>query len=782
LNKASLLEKLRNTLQERVGGTIRIGALDLSFFRHFPMVTARLSDVSLRDSAWERHHHDLLKAAAVYVSCNWFRSVVNSRLELGEIDLEHGVIYFFTDSTGYSNTSMFRPRRTGRTGEAPKPPDIRLTDVRWIMDRQDKQKLFDLDIHHLHCGIGKEDRLLHLRIGAGMQVNSFAFNTDKGSYLRGKRLSGNFAVDYNTASRIIQFHEAKVAIDDHPFVFSGRFFPTVVPDPFFLQINTKDIAYRQVTALLTPQLQQKLDRYDIDKPVSIQAQLDAGVADDPTPQIQVRLDLSGGSVLTPAGRFTDVIFRGSFTNEWRHGQRRGDENSALRFLGFSGKLQNLPLRADTAMITNLHHPQLSCDLHSRFQLGDLNDITGSETLRFTGGVGTMDLRYQGPLSEDDTSAAAVNGHLDLDTAEILYLPYRLRLTNGKGRLLFRDQDLFIDQFKVHAGSTEIRAKGTARNLVALLDQNAQNVSIGLDLASPHLDVEDFTAIAGSPSKTAPGRSNKTLFGETFARVDRLLKEGSIHVAIEAPDLRYKKFAGAHARADLQFADHQIRLNRLTISQETGSIELKATLTRKNADGHNPISLESHLQDVDLPGLFTAFNDFGQNALSARNLRGRLNADVHLRGAMNDKARIVRNSLKGSVDFTVSDGQLVDFEPMEKIRSTVLKNRDLSDVRFAELRNHLDVDSTTLIFRRMEIRSTAFTLFMEGSYDLSRGPDMDLQIPLSNLKKKPDQNAPPENKGNDGKAGLSVRLRARRGEDGQLKITWDPFKKALKKIR
>src|SRR5581483_3893699 len=157
--------------------------------------------------------HDLLRAAAVYVSCNWFRSVVNSRLELGEIDLEHGVIYFFTDSTGYSNTSMLRPRRTGRTGEAPKPPDIRLTDVRWIMDRQDKQKLFDLDIHHLHCNIGKEDRLLHLRIGAGMQVNSFAFNTDKGSYLRGKRLSGNFAVDYNTASRIIQFHEAKVAID-----------------------------------------------------------------------------------------------------------------------------------------------------------------------------------------------------------------------------------------------------------------------------------------------------------------------------------------------------------------------------------------------------------------------------------------------------------------------------------------------------------------------------------------------------------------------------------------
>jgi hypothetical protein len=120
--------------------------------------------------------------------------------------------------------------------------------------------------------------------------------------------------------------------------------------------------------------------------------------------------------------------------------------------------------------------------------------------------------------------------------------------------------------------------------------------------------------------------------------------------------------------------------------------------------------------------------------------------------------------------------------MEKIRVSVLKNRDLSDLKFAELQNQLDVDSTTLTIHRMEINSTAFILFAEGTYDLKKGTDMSLQVPLSNLSKDRNQQIPPDSKGNDGKAGPSIRLRARTGEDGKLKVSWDPFKKALKKVR
>ena len=786
LHKASILEKARAEFSSRVQGEVKIGALDISLFREFPTITVRLSDVSLRDSAWPQHHHDLLKAADVYLSANLWKSLLSRRVQLGRITLEHGQVYLYTDSTGYTNTYLLKDHRANKSdkgGKPADPPDVGLTDMHFVMERQDKHKLFDLDIRRLSCAITKDERLLHLFINnADIGVKSFAFNTEKGSFIREKTLSGRWEVDYNTASKIILFNKASIKIDGHPFVFTGRFFPTVKPDPFILTIETEDIHFRQVTALLTPNLQQKLDQYDIDKPVAIHAQLDAGAADDPEPQIQIRLSLDNGSVLTPAGRFTEASFKASFINEWVHGQKRGDENSGIRLLEFSGRLQKLSLRSDSILITNLKHPQMRCDMHSRFGLDELNDLTGSQTLQFNKGTGTMNLVYKGPLSENDTAGTAVNGSLDLDSAALTYLPYQLRLTNGKGRLLFRDQDLVIDQLSVQVGSSRVRVKGVAKNLVALLDRNAENVGIDLNISTPRLELEDVVALAGRSQTTRASVSGNSVFGATFTRIDRVLKEGAIHVGLEADDLSYKKFTGAHAKADLLFDDHQIRLSRLTVAQGAGTLELKATLSRSGQDDANPLTLESHLEQVDLPKIFTAFNDFGQNAITAKNLKGRLTADITMKGALTNKIKLATNSLKGTISFTVADGQLVDFEPMQKIHEKALKKRDLSEIRFAALKNEMDVDSTTLTVHRMEINSTAFTLFAEGTYDLKTGADMGLQIPLSNLSKVRDQDIPPESRGNDGKAGLSVRLRAKTGPDGKLKISWDPFKKALKKVK
>lgn len=782
LHKQSILQRAREAFNDRFQGDARIGSLDISFFRNFPSIGVHLSAVSLRDSAWHQHHHDLLNAGEVYISCNLWKSLLTRRVHLGNVSLEHGQIYFYTDSSGYSNTRLLRSRKPQTTGQAPDLPDFTLTDMHWVIERRDKHKFFDLDIRSLRCSIKSVDRLLHLDLTPEIHVNSFSFNTEKGSFLKDKTLSGHFALDYNTASRIIQFDKAAIHIDGQPYILSGRFFPTVVPDPFLLSIETNNVAFRKATALLTPNLQQKIDVYDIDEPVSIHAQLDAGAADDPTPQIRVTLDLDHGSVLTPPGRFTDVSFKGSFINEYVHGQKRGDENSAIRIRAFSGRLQQLPLHSDTILVTDLKHPRMTCDLHSHFSLDQLNDLTGSETLQFTNGTGNADLVYKGPLSQNDTSGTTVNGHLDLDSAALVYLPLNFTLTNGKGRLLFKDQDLLVQTLSIHAGASRMSARGIARNLIALLDRNTENVSMDWNLNSSSLDLQDLLPLINRPRTGSPTRKKaKSVFGDAFSRIDNLLKEGAIHLNLDATDLRFRKFTGAHAKADLLFDNHEIRLNRLVVQQGTGSLELKATLGHQGAEA-SPLTIESHLDNLDLPHLFSTFNNFGQNAITAGNLRGGLTADIHLTGDLNAKARILTKSLKGTIDFSIRNGQLVDFAPMENVQVSVLKKRDLSEIKFAALQNRLDVDSTTLTVHRMEISSTAFTLFTEGTYDLKTGADMSMQIPLSNLSKDRNQDIPPESRGNDGKAGPSIRLRAKTGADGKLKISWDPFKKALKKAK
>jgi hypothetical protein len=783
--KDSLLEKARTGINARIGGTLEIGHLDISLFRHFPAVTLSMTDVSLRDSAWQRHRHDLLQAGRVYISFSPFRSLFHGRVELGSVFIENASLYFYTDSSGYSNTYLLKtrggsPGSSSSSGANDKLPTVVLSDVHWVMDRQDQHKLFDLAIRRLTAVISREDRVLRFDVATMLTVRSFSFNMEKGSFVRDKLLSGHFGLTYNLASHILQTDKARLNIDGYPFVFSGRFFPTVKPDPFFLTIDAERIPFRVATALLTQRLEQKLGEYDIDKPVSIHVQLDAGAADEHEPQIQVSVNLEKGGVRTPTGSFSDVSFSGNFTNEWVRGQGHDDENSGLRFTGFSGQLGGIPLHADSLVITNLVHPQLSCDLHSRFEVAALNDLYGSQTLQFRSGTGGMDLRYNGPLSENDTAGATVNGQLDLDSAAIVYLPFQFVLTNASGRLLFKDQDLVVDHLEARAGNTNFRIKGVAKNLISLIDHNSENVSMDCTLSTGHLALGDFIALVGRVSTAnARRKAGSPVLGAAAARIDNFLKAGMIRLRLDAADISYQDFAGAHARADLVFQDGEIRLFQLLVQQSSGTLGMKATLVRRPGGEANPLTLESHLDAVDLPGLFRSFDDFGLKGIGARNLRGRMNADIKLSGLLTDKARLVPSSLKGTIDFNIADGQLVDFEPMEKVHEAVLKKKNLNEVRFGTLQNSLDIDSTTVTLHRMEIRSTAFTLYAEGTYDLKKGADMSLQVPLSNLKERAGD-IPPESRGNDSKAGLSVHLHAKTDEDGKLKISWDPFRKALKK--
>ena len=93
------------------------------------------------------------------------------------------------------------------------------------MDRQDKHKLFDLAIRQLTAVIDREDRTLRFEVTTMLTASNFSFNTEKGSFIPGKLLSGHFGFSYNLASQVLQTDKARLDIDGYPFVFSAASFP-----------------------------------------------------------------------------------------------------------------------------------------------------------------------------------------------------------------------------------------------------------------------------------------------------------------------------------------------------------------------------------------------------------------------------------------------------------------------------------------------------------------------------------------------------------------------------
>ena len=214
-----------------------------------------------------------------------------------------------------------------------------------------------------------------------------------------------------------------------------------------------------------------------------------------------------------------------------------------------------------------------------------------------------------------------------------------------------------------------------------------------------------------------------------------------------------------------------------MEQAGGRMTLNGSLISQS-DNYNKANVNATLDNVDVSKIFTEFNNFGQDGITAKNLSGKLTAKVTAALSLDNDGKAYPNSIVSVVDFSLKNGALIDFEPVKKLQNFLFKNRDFENIQFAELKDKLEIANQEIKINRMEIQSSVLSLFVEGLYSMKGNTDMSIQVPLKNLRKrKKDEKL--VNEGADKKAGPSVFLRGRPGKDGNIQFKADIFKKFRK---
>ncbi|HEX4375297.1 MAG TPA: hypothetical protein VHZ50_18470, partial [Puia sp.] len=368
LNKKGIAEKIKTELQKKTSATVSIGDIGVSFLHTFPFISLQLSKIVVRDSLWTTHKHDLLTAEKIYIQINPFRFLLG-KSPLRKVAVEDGTFYLFTDSSGYSNINIFRKQEKPNEKENEDYPDIAANNMEFIVEKQLHNKLFDLKIYELNTSLKKSNNVLLFDANMNLFVRNMIFNRKNGSYLHEKKVTGNCFAEYSLKSKILSFDDITLNIDDHPFLLSGKFFTKLNPAPYELAIKTKSFDYKQAVSFLSDNIRKKLNQYNIDKPIDLNATLDGSNPLERSPVIHLTVSSDNSStVTTPFEIFTNCSFDGIFINRVDSTQAPQDENSMLRINHFSGTSENIKLNSDSVIFVNLIQPELTCNIRSTFGL------------------------------------------------------------------------------------------------------------------------------------------------------------------------------------------------------------------------------------------------------------------------------------------------------------------------------------------------------------------------------------------------------------------------------
>ena len=135
---------------------LHIGDISIGFKHTFPRIAFTIDTLTLRDSLWNRHHHDLISATRVYATLDFFKLIIG-KISIGRVELENPHIYFYTDTTGYTNTSLFKKNNPPKkdTLKNPDYPILQISNGMFTVDKKDDHKIFDYDINNWNAIFGE---------------------------------------------------------------------------------------------------------------------------------------------------------------------------------------------------------------------------------------------------------------------------------------------------------------------------------------------------------------------------------------------------------------------------------------------------------------------------------------------------------------------------------------------------------------------------------------------------------------------------------------------------
>ena len=781
VNKKKIIKQVTDEISKKLNGNVSIGNIELSFFSHFPKVSVALHDVMITDTMYARHHHPFFQGKDVYVNV----SVINMLVKKSSINgfrIDNGSFYLYTDTSGYTNKYLFNPKKeaaknTENSKERNQLKNIVLNNVRLTEEDNQKNKLFDIQVNDLDLDLEDKDASVFLfSANADMLVHSLAFNLERGSFIKEKTFKGNFDLSYDKKLKQVQLDSVDIDLGGHPFNITARFDMAGDNRQFGLQLHTKNIQYNFARSLLTHKIDSALSIGEVEQPLNVDASL-TGPLKGGDPLIFVNFATQNTHLKTPFVDFDNATFKGFFTNEVVAALPRKDPNSEIVLTNFSATWQDLPVTSDRIEVVNLVVPVLACDLQSHFPLTTLNDIIGSNSIQLQSGDGAASISYKGPLAKNTNSNSFINGFVSIKNASLLYASRDVELKNVNGKIVFKNSDVFVENLQCVVLNNKIVMEGKALNLLTLIDAEPNKVNIDWNIFSPSLNLGAFTYLLKSRKKIVAVNKSKRKLVKMADKIDQVLDQGSLVVNLKANHLIYKKFQANNALANITLLQDRYIINNVSMDHAGGRMQLNGSLIAQNANMHHA-KINVSLDNVDVSKTLEAFNNFGQDGITAEVIAGKLTAKIDASLDVNDEGKADPGSIESVVDFSLKDGALNNYEPVKKLQNFLFKNRDFENIRFAELKDRFEIKNGDVKINRMEIQSSVMSMFVEGVYNKKGTTDISIQVPLSNIHKRgADFN--PENIGTEKKAGSSIHLRGRPGPDGNIKFKLDLFNKFKK---
>ena len=324
-----------------------------------------------------------------------------------------------------------------------------------------------------------------------------------------------------------------------------------------------------------------------------------------------------------------------------------------------------------------------------------------------------------------------NSHLhsidiDLDKLNAKMHLHPLRFEDFRGRVHLEDEHLLIEDFHGKMGRTVFNVD---MNYYLGENEKIKKRDNYLGLKANYIDIDELSSFnTNSPEvekKTDLPKDNIAKHEEAFNIYELPFTDMKFDVDINhfIKDRMDIKNIKAKLRTT---KNHYLYVDTLRMGMAGGQIDMSGYFNGSDPK-HIYLKPNLNIKGADIDRLLFKFENFGQDALVSENLHGKLTA--HIDGKIRMYPDLVADLDQSEVhmDVQVLNGRLVNYEPM-LLLADYFGDKDLKNLRFDTIQNHIDITNGLMTIPNMTIESTIGHFEISGTQSMNDNIEYYLRIP------------------------------------------------------
>lgn len=696
-------------IREKSVTEIAVKDVSFSVFENFPYASIKLTDVLILEN--EPNQEDtLLYVNQGHLQFNIF-NLISKNSKISKIVLLDSELNIKHDKEGKLNFKIFKQ-------EDQKEKKIKLHQIYFsncLISYVNEAKKTDIS--------GETDKVL-------LQFD----NNQKDNFL----VKGDFFMQNLWVGDIDYIHKKQTKLDAEFAINEGVFYikksNIYIEDVNFdldgnIQNKTVDLKLKARTQQLTSVLLHMPEKlksiyksFVLDGILNCNGTIKGIISKTSNPHFNMDFDFMNAEFKLKQNPFhlTALQLTGNIDN----GSANNFEETVIKVTNCSAKTGNGNLDG-AFQVKNLNNYHLTTDINLDLDLAEINHLFKSTPFFNMKGTLIANTKYSGNLtfSSKMKNAFLLGDHLSelqLKDVEFNYkkFPLLFGFSNLKGQI--NNHTLKLEDSKITIADSDFKFNGSITAFTPYLLDESQKIVVQGESESVYVKFDELMSI-------------KNMNVGVTEAVSTLPNWLELDIKTKIDQLSYQYFIAEQIEAGIEYSNFTLKAKKVKMNTLNGQITGEAKFYERP---YNYLKLftSAHLEKINIRNLFTGFQNFGQQFIQDKHLKGEGTADIQLQSSWNPGFKFDPDKLQLNSHLIIEKGELISFSPLLNLSSYVSLD-ELKDVKFSTLENTIKIANNNINIPAMEINSSALSVFISGTHSFNNDIDYQIKLLLSELISK-----------------------------------------------